>query len=103
MRISDWSSDVCSSDLEHLVSAAQSDDQAAAPMMGENVDVPALAAQRGEIRDGCLGPRQDDDRRLGRDGTARRNPSQLDAGFELEGIAVVEVGAAGQEDRKSVV
>src|SRR3546814_9780570 len=79
MRISDWSSDVCSSDLhrldieqaepldlggrpldpqrigdqasKHLVTAAQPDDHPAAPVVRPDVDVPALGAQRGHVGD----------------------------------------------------
>src|SRR3546814_2516733 len=49
MRISDWSSDVCSSDL--LIAAANAQHGAASSMMGQNVDVPALIAQERHVGD----------------------------------------------------
>ena len=46
---------------EHLVAAAQAEHAAAAADMGDDVDVPALLPQDGEIGDGRLRARQEDE------------------------------------------
>src|SRR3546814_3132765 len=71
MRISDWSSDVCSSDLDgsaqHLISAADAGDMPAPPHMGGDVDVPTLRAQELQIGNGRFSAGQDYERSAGRD------------------------------------
>src|SRR3954452_5214050 len=39
---------------EHLVAAAQAEDMPALPMMREQVDIPTLASQKGEVGQGRL-------------------------------------------------
>ena len=59
---------------EHLVAAAEAEHACRrARRMGQDVDVPALRAQRGEIGDGRLGAGQDDEIGVGRDRLARRD------------------------------
>src|SRR5258708_9582465 len=64
---------------EHLIAAADSQDRAAAPQMGPEVDVPAELPERGEIGDGRLRARQDDQRGIARHGLVGPEKDEIDA------------------------
>lgn len=81
---------------EHLITTAKPQDQPAAPVMRQNIDVPAFRAQCGQIGDGRLRSRQDDQPGLCRDRLAGRDHLQLNTGFEFQGIKVIEIGYAIQ-------
>lgn len=82
---------------QHLIAAAQAQHRAAAPVMRENVDVPALGPERGQIGDRRLGTRKHDQRRFRRNRLTWRNHPQLDTGLELQWVEVVEIGNARQD------
>ena len=85
---------------EHLVAAADSQDGAAAPQMGPEVDVPAEFPERGEIGDGRLRARQDDQRGVARHRLVRPEKDEIDTGIEAQRIEIVEIGDTriGQHD-----
>ena len=65
---------------EHLVAAAQAEHMAAAANMRQDVDVPALRAQEGEIADGGFAAGQNDDVGIGGNWLARPDEDELDLG-----------------------
>src|SRR6195256_2002782 len=69
---------------EHLIAAADSQDRAAAPQMGPEVDVPAERPERGEIGDGRLRARQDDQRGIAWQGLVWPEKDEGDAGIEAQ-------------------
>ncbi len=81
---------------QHLVAAANAEDAATGAMMGEDVDVPAVFAQGGEIGAGRLGAGDEDEIGIARQGLAGLNQGHGDAGLGAEGIEVVEIGDARQ-------
>eukprot|EP01136_Pigoraptor_vietnamica_P026946 Opistho-1_new@82592 len=66
-------------------------------MMGKNVDIPALRANRRQIGQRCLGSRQHDQRGLRRDRLAGRHHHHLHIGFQHQRVEVVEVRDARQD------
>ena len=81
---------------QHLVAAAQPQHMPAAPDVGGDIDIPALPAQEFQIGDGRFRAGQDDEAGIARDGLARLHHDELDAGFELQRVEIVEIGDAGQ-------
>ncbi len=73
---------------------------AAAAMMREQIDVPALRAQKIEIATGRF--RAGDDHQIGIAGNrfARTHHHEIDARFELERIEIVEIGDPRQCERR---
>ncbi len=81
---------------EHLIAAAEPKHAPAAPHMRGDVDVPALLAQCGEIGDGRLRPRQDDQVADG-EGAAALDHDEVDIGLGRQRIEIVEIGDMRQE------
>ena len=79
---------------QHLIAAADAEHRAAAAMVGRDVDIPALFPQEGEIGDGRLGPRQDDEVSVPRQRIARRHHVDGDVGLGAQGVEIVEIGDA---------
>ena len=77
---------------EHLEPAADPEEAAAAPVMGPEIDVPALRPQEREVGAGGLRARDDHHRRVARDRLARENHVKPDTGLHLQGVEVVEIG-----------
>ena len=65
--------------------------------MREDVDIEARLAQRGEIGDGRLGARQDNEIGVARQRIARPHPHQLDGRLGVERIEIVEIGDMRQQ------
>ena len=61
--------------------------------MGEKIDVPALLAKKGEVGDGRLAARQDDEIR-DRQRLAGRDEDEPHRGLEPQRIEIVEIGDA---------
>ena len=90
---------------EHLIAAANARARARRAGMREDVDVPALGAQAGEIGDRRLRAGQDDE--IGTAAAARRarTSDQRTSGSSLQRIEIVEIGDArqtGDGDRDAV-
>ena len=82
---------------EHLIAAAEAEDQtAAAPMRGD-VDVEAGAAQNREIGDRRLRAGQHHEIGIARERRTRPHVHQIDRGLGRERIEVVEVGDVRQD------
>ncbi len=81
---------------EHLITAAEAEDSPALAAMGEDVDVPALAAQEFEIRERRLRARQDHQRRIARQRPAGPDHDQLDPRLGAQRVEIVEIGDARQ-------
>ena len=64
--------------------------------MGEDVDVPAFATQKVEIRERRLRARQDHQRGVARQRPARPDHDQLDPGLGAKRVEIVEIGDARQ-------
>jgi hypothetical protein len=82
---------------KHLVSAANPQHRAAAPVMGEDVDVPALRAQERHVGNRRFRSRQHDQRGMGGDRRAGRNHRHLHLRLLPQGIEIVEIGDARQD------
>src|SRR4029077_4011352 len=82
---------------EHLVAAANPQHPPAAPAMRENVDVPALTAQRREIGERRLRSRQDDEVRVAGQRRSARDKRHLDRWLGTQGVEIVEIGYMRQE------
>ena len=82
---------------EHLIAAAQTEHTAAAAEMRDDVDIEARLAQRGEVGDGRLGARQDNEIGVARERLARPHPHELDARLGVERIEIVEIGDMRQQ------
>ena len=81
---------------EHLVAAADAHDMAAAPAMGGEVAVPAVAAEVDEVGDGRFRAGNDDQPGILRQRPARRDEDDLDLRLGLQRIEIVEIGDARQ-------
>jgi hypothetical protein len=86
---------------QHLITAANPEHVTAAAAVREDVDIPAFAAQRGEIGERRFRSRQDDERRIARQRVTRPHENQLDAGLGAQRVEIVEIGdiAEGLEQR----
>mmetsp|Transcript_4896 Transcript_4896/g.15809 ORF Transcript_4896/g.15809 Transcript_4896/m.15809 type:complete len:370 (+) Transcript_4896:2614-3723(+) len=78
---------------QHLIAAAQAEHGPPPSHMGEDIDLPSFAPQKGHIGQSRLRSGQHDHRRIG-DRLARRDHHQLDTRFEAQGIEIVEIGDA---------
>ncbi len=65
---------------------------AAPAVMRQEIDVPALRAQEGEIAAGRFRAGDDDEAHVAGDRFARTHHHKIDARFELERIEIVEIG-----------
>ena len=82
---------------EHLIAAAEAEDQtAAAPMRGD-VDVEAGAAQSRKIRDRRLRAGQHDEIGIARERRTRPHAHQINRGLGRERIEIVEIGDVRQD------
>ncbi len=81
---------------EHLIAAAQSDDDPAAPDMGADIDIPALGADERQVRERRLGSRQDDEIGVARQGFAGPDEGDGDVGLGDQRIEIVEIGDPGE-------
>ena len=81
---------------QHLVAAAEPDQQPALPDVGGDVHVPALAAQVRQVRKRRLGARQQDQVRIPGQGPARLHHGDGDIVLGRQRVEVVEVGNATQ-------
>ncbi len=84
---------------EHLEAAAKPEDVPALGIMRQEIDVPALLPQKGEIGEGCLGARQDHQGGVKRQRLPRPDQHQLDTGFGAQRIEIVEIGDVWQQRR----
>ena len=82
---------------EHLITAANPYHLPAAPIMGDDVMIPALRPQRFHIGARRLGTGQDDEGGVGGNGLAGRHHQQLDGALGLQWIEIVEIGDAGKD------
>ena len=87
---------------EHLVAAAQAEHMAAAAMMRQEIDLPALRAQEREVAAGRFRAGQDDEFCITRDGFARTHHHEIDTGLELQRIEVVEIGDPRQRQKRNL-
>ena len=76
---------------QHLITAAEAEHMSAAAMVRQDIDVPALRAQEGEIAAGRLGAGKDDKRSVARNRLARRHHHKVHVALELERIEIVEI------------
>ena len=83
---------------EHLIAAAEAEHMAAAAVMREQIDVPALRAQEGEIAAGRLRAGDDDELGIAGDRFARTHHHEIDARLELQRIEIVEIGDPRQRE-----
>ena len=71
---------------------------AAAAVMRQEIDVPALRAQKGEIAARGFRAGDDDEAHVAGNGFARPHHHEIDAGLELERIEIVEIGDPRQRE-----
>ena len=88
---------------QHLIATAEPQHMAAAADMCVEIDVPALLAQEIEIPAGRFRTGQDDEHCVARNGFARSHHHQVDIGFELERIEIVEIGDPRQRETRDLV
>ena len=81
---------------QHLIAAADAQNMAAAPDMGDQIHVPPLIAQEAEVTDGRFGPRNHHEIGVARDGTSRPQHGQAHAGLGRHRIEIVEICDARQ-------
>src|SRR5215471_10657668 len=81
---------------QHLIAAAQPEDPSALAVMGDEIDVPSLAAQRFEISDRSFRSRQNDERSVARQRLPRLDKDKLDPRLGAQRVEIVEIGDARQ-------
>ena len=79
---------------EHLVAAAESEHPAAGAGVRDDVVIPALGAQEGEVAEGRLGAHEQHDVGIAGQRGARRHEFEVHGRFHAQRVGVVEVGDA---------
>ncbi len=86
---------------QHLEAAAEAQHETAAPGVGLQVDIPALAAQRREIGHCGFRARDNDQPALGGDDLARIDEGDGDTRFVTQRVEIIEIGDARQAKNRN--